>query len=93
MRINSWRGQIWININYLALRSLHHYMQIDGPFADQAKDIYRELRNNVVSNVIKQYRETGYIWEQYNDETGKGSGCYPFTGWSALFVTIMAEKY
>lgn len=88
-----WRGQIWININYLALRSLHHYMRADGPYADQAKEIYQELRKNVVSNVIKQYKVTGYLWEQYNDQTGKGSGCYPFTGWSALFVTIMAEKY
>lgn len=88
-----WRGQIWININYLALRSLHHYMKVEGPFAEQAKEIYQELRQNVVTNVIKQYKQTGYIWEQYNDQTGKGSGCYPFTGWSALFVTIMAEKY
>lgn len=88
-----WRGQIWININYLALKSLHHYSRIDGPFADQAKAIYHELRRNVVTNVIRQYKQTGYIWEQYNDVTGKGSGCYPFTGWSALFVTIMAEKY
>lgn len=88
-----WRGQIWININFLALRSLYHYSRADGPYADQAKEIYQELRKNVVSNVIKQYKVTGYIWEQYNDSTGKGSGCYPFTGWSALFVAIMAEKY
>lgn len=88
-----WRGQIWININYLALKSLFHYMHVDGPFAEQAKKIYEDLRNNVVNNVIKQYKTTGYVWEQYNDETGKGSGCYPFTGWSALIVAIMSEKY
>lgn len=88
-----WRGQIWININYLAVRSLHFYSRIDGPYADQAKEIYQELRKNVVSNIIKQYKTTGYIWEQYNDQTGKGSGCYPFTGWSALFVAMMSEKY
>jgi mannosyl-oligosaccharide glucosidase len=88
-----WRGQIWININYLALKSLHYYMHKSGPFADQAKEVYTDLRNNVVANIIKQYKLTGYIWEQYNDSTGKGTGCYPFTGWSALFVMIMSEKY
>lgn len=88
-----WRGQIWININYLALRSLHFYMSESGPFAEQAKDVYTQLRNNVVTNVIKQYNSTGFVWEQYNDQTGKGSGCYPFTGWSALFIMMMSEKY
>lgn len=87
-----WRGQIWININYLALKSLHYYKSQSGPFAEQAKDVYAELRKAVVTNVIKQYNSTGFIWEQYSDE-GKGSGCYPFTGWSALFVMIMSEKY
>lgn len=88
-----WRGQIWININYLALKSLRYYSQADGPYAEFAREIYTELRENVVTNIIKQYEKTGYIWEQYNDESGKGSGCYPFTGWSALFVMIMSEKY
>lgn len=68
-------------------------MNTPGRYSEQAKEIYSELRKNVVSNIIKQYKQTGYIWEQYNDETGKGSGCYPFTGWSALYVLIMAEKY
>jgi mannosyl-oligosaccharide glucosidase len=89
-----WRGQIWININYLVLKSLHHYMHQSGsPYAEQAKDVYKELRNNIVTNIIRQYKLTGYVWEQYNDQSGKGSGCYPFTGWSALFVMIMSEKY
>lgn len=88
-----WRGQIWINMNYLALKSLRYYSQIAGPHAALAKEIYLELRKNVVTNIIGQYEKTGFIWEQYNDETGKGSGCYPFTGWSALFVMIMSEKY
>ena len=68
-------------------------MHESGPYAEQAKDVYTELRNNIVTNVIKQYKITGYLWEQYNDQTGKGSGCYPFTGWSALFILIMGEKY
>lgn len=88
-----WRGQIWININYLTLKSLHHYKNLPGPYAAQAKEIYTELRDNVVNNIIKQYTQTGYIWEQYNDRTGEGSGCKPFTGWSSLVVLIMSEQY
>lgn len=88
-----WRGQIWININYLTLKSLHHYKNLPGPYSSQAKQIYTELRDNVVNNIIKQYTQTGYIWEQYNDRTGEGSGCKPFTGWSALVVLIMSEQY
>lgn len=88
-----WRGPIWININYLAVRALRHYASIDGPYRDQAANLYQELRANLIGNVYRQYMETGYIWEQYNDSTGKGQGCYPFTGWSALVVLMMAEEY
>lgn len=88
-----WRGQIWINLNYLTLKALHHYGSQPGPFSDQAKKIYVELRNNVVSNIINEYTRTGFVWEQYNDKTGHGSGCHPFTGWTSLIVLIMAESY
>lgn len=88
-----WRGQIWININYLALKALHHYGNQPGPNSENAKKIYVELRRNLVNNLFKEYKRTGYIWEQYNDRTGEGSGCYPFNGWSALVVLMMSEQY
>ena len=88
-----WRGPIWINLNFLAVKALHHYSAVDGPFRERAVVIYRELRENLINNLFKQYTSTGYVWEQYDDKTGKGQGCYPFTGWSALVTLIMAEKY
>ncbi|XP_077157517.1 mannosyl-oligosaccharide glucosidase [Paroedura picta] len=88
-----WRGPIWININYLAVRALHHYSLLEGPFQEKAATLYRELRANLIANVFRQYMESGYLWEQYHDGTGKGQGCYPFTGWSALVVLMMAEEY
>ncbi|KAG7458588.1 hypothetical protein MATL_G00222070 [Megalops atlanticus] len=88
-----WRGPIWININYLAVRALHHYGNAEGPYREAAAALYQELRTNVVGNVYRQYLETGYIWEQYNDTTGRGQGSHPFTGWSALTVLMMAEQY
>lgn len=88
-----WRGPIWININYLAVRALHHYSSVDGPYKEKAAALYEELRTNIINNVYRQYVETGYIWEQYSDSTGRGQGSHPFTGWSALTVLMMAEHY
>jgi len=88
-----WRGPIWININFLAIRSLYHYSQVEGPHQNLAGQVYTRLREAVVGNVMKQYIKTGYVWEQYNDVTGDGQGCKPFTGWSALTVLIMGETY
>jgi len=88
-----WRGPVWININFLAIRSLHHYSQVEGPHQEEAGRVYRELRERVVGNVMKEYYRTGFVWEQYNDKTGEGQGCKPFTGWSALTVLMMGETY
>lgn len=89
-----WRGQIWININYLAIRALKYYAtQSSPPISDMANDAYSSLRRNVIQNILNQYKRTGYIWENYNDETGDGQGCHPFTGWSALVVLMMSEQY
>ena len=88
-----WRGPIWINMNYLAVRALQHYSNVKGPYQDLAKEIYKELRTNLINNIFANYKNTGYIYEQYNDKTGLGQGCYPFTGWSALVTLIMGEIY
>lgn len=88
-----WRGQIWVNLNFLAVKALHHYSNAEGPYKTQAEKIYRELRENVVRNVMNQYFKTGYVWEQYSDKTGEGSGCRPFNGWTSLVVLMMSEQF
>jgi len=88
-----WRGHIWMNINYLAVSSLHHYSKAAGPHAAKAADLYRQLRQNLVDNLFRNYQDTGYLWEQYNALTGKGQRSHPFTGWSALVVLMMSEQY
>ena len=88
-----WRGPIWININFLAVRALKHYSEKEGPFKAEAGEVYEKLRRALVENVAKEYKRTGYVWEQYDDRTGKGQGCRPFTGWSALTVLMMGESY
>ncbi|KAK7571777.1 hypothetical protein V9T40_014249 [Parthenolecanium corni] len=88
-----WRGSVWINMNYLIVRALKHYSTVLGPYSKKAESLYHELRKNVISNVYKEYKRTGYVWEHYNDLTGEGEGARPFTGWTSLVVLIMAEIF
>ncbi|XP_071696005.1 mannosyl-oligosaccharide glucosidase GCS1-like [Rutidosis leptorrhynchoides] len=88
-----WRGPIWMNMNYLILSSLHHYSKEEGPYREKAGAIYSELRGNIIRNVIKNYKQTGYLWEQYDQKKGNGKGAHPFTGWTSLVVLIMSESY
>ncbi|NWT75430.1 GCS1 glucosidase, partial [Prunella himalayana] len=88
-----WRGSVWVNINFLALRALRGYGREAGPHRERAAELYRELRHNLVANVFRQYEATGFLWEHYRDSDGAGQGCHPFAGWSALVVLAMAEDY
>ncbi|KAL6521507.1 ADP-ribosylation factor GTPase-activating protein gcs1 [Orobanche gracilis] len=88
-----WRGPVWMNMNYLVLSALDYYSQVDGPYRDLAKNIYNDLRNNLIRNVVSNYHQTGYLWEQYDQNKGKGKGARLFTGWTSVIVLIMAEAY
>uniref|UniRef100_A0A0C9R244 Mannosyl-oligosaccharide glucosidase n=1 Tax=Fopius arisanus TaxID=64838 RepID=A0A0C9R244_9HYME len=88
-----WRGAIWMNLNYLTLRALNHYSEVQGPYQAKAGRIYKELRENVIKNMMAQYKRTGFLWENYGDSYGEGKGSHPFNGWSSLVVMIMAEIY
>ncbi|SPQ21135.1 69ecd459-f685-4579-8bc8-fe9ee5bd7476 [Thermothielavioides terrestris] len=89
---NYWRGPVWINMNYLAIVQLYNVATQDGPHKETARDLYSRLRRNVVDTVFKSWEETGFAWEQYNPETGKGQRTQHFTGWTSLVVKIMAME-
>lgn len=88
-----WRGPIWMNMNYRILSALFHYSKEDGPYKDKARAIYDELRGNLIRNVVQNYHQTGFLWEQYDQKKGKGKGARLFTGWTSLVLLIMAEAY
>jgi len=91
---NYWKGPIWIQMNFLALKALYTtYAAVEGPYQQQSQEIYAELRRNVVDNVFKEYQRTGYVWEQYDAVTGEGRRSHPFTGWTSLVTLILSEKY
>ncbi|KAJ1328984.1 mannosyl-oligosaccharide glucosidase [Microdochium nivale] len=87
---NYWRSPVWINMNYLALQQLLNVAQQDGPFQAKAKKTYTSLRKNLVENIYNSWEETGFAWEQYNPDTGKGQRTQHFTGWTSLVVKMMA---
>lgn len=96
---NYWTGPIWLNMNYLAVVSLYHYSNHPEKYPMKATlrskicSAYTELRAGLVDMVVNSYNETGFIWEVYDGDSGRGSNNHPFTGWSALIVNIMAELY
>ncbi|KAF9050729.1 glycoside hydrolase [Hymenopellis radicata] len=91
---NYWKGPVWVQMNYLALKALHNtYAASPGPYQVRAREIYVELRKNIVDNVFKEYQRTGYVWEQYDALTGEGRRSHPFTGWTSLVTLILSEKY
>lgn len=91
---NYWRGPIWVNVNFMILRALKvYYMKKEGPFKKKSEKIYLELRENLVKNIYKNYQETGYFWEQYSSENGRGQRAHPFNGWSSMVLNIMSEIF
>jgi len=87
-----WRGAIWVNMNYLALRSLRRYSSAGGPHAMAAAEAADALQSALLDTLVGQYRERGYLWEQYDDGTGEGKGSHPFTGWTALLTLVAAGE-
>ena len=81
-------------MSYLSLRALRNkYATTSGPYQKKAQEIYEKLRKNVVDNTFKEYRKTGYVYEQYNPTDGHGQRGYPFTGWSSTVALMMAEIF
>lgn len=87
---NYWRSPIWININYMIIEQLLRLAQTPGPSQHRCREIYVDLRSNIVHTVFSAWMQTGYVWEQYDPVGGHGQRTQHFTGWTALVVKIMA---
>ena len=84
-----WRGHIWMNLNFLTLRGLYIHYKDNA----EAYSIYKEIRQNIINTVYKQWQKTGMFYEQYSDVTGEGLKAHPFNGWTALVNNIITENY
>jgi len=85
---NYWRGKVWININFLAVRSLEQLAARPGPLAEECGRAAAAIRRAVFGAVHAEWAATGTLWENY-DEAGRGTGTHPFTGWTALVATML----
>ncbi|KAF2427202.1 glycoside hydrolase [Tothia fuscella] len=88
---NYWRSPVWININYLILTQLLNFAESKDAGKNQktAARLYKELRGNLVRTVYDSWEETGFAWEQYDPESGRGQRTQHFTGWTSLIVKVM----
>ncbi len=88
-----WRGAVWININFLALKALRFYSNSEGPSSHSAGVLYTRLRENLLKTVLGGFQRTGFFFEQYDDVTGFGHRSHQFTGWTACILNIVSEVY
>lgn len=92
---NYWRGPIWMNINYLVLDALKYYypevVAASPKKTTEARSLYQALKENLINTVFHNWENSGYCYEQYSPEDGKGQGIEHFTGWTALVVNIMGR--
>lgn len=73
----NWRANTWVPINYMTVHGLRSYGYGDLA-ADLAMRTYKLFNRGVFS-------------EYYLSESGVGSGCKPFWGWSVLAIFLPSE--
>lgn len=78
-------------MNYLLFRALQAYGAGNGHVAMKSQYLATQLRCNLIKNIVHQYNAKGFLFENYDDLTGEGKGCHPFTGWTALLSLISMD--
>eukprot|EP01138_Halocafeteria_seosinensis_P002058 gb/GECG01002107.1/.p1 GENE.gb/GECG01002107.1/~~gb/GECG01002107.1/.p1 ORF type:complete len:881 (+),score=113.18 gb/GECG01002107.1/:1-2643(+) len=89
-----WRGKIWVNLNYLIWRGLRYYAhneRTSSQLKSQLFDVAEELRTNLVGNVVQQFQESGFLWENFDPDNGRGTGTHPFTGWTGALLPLLVR--
>ncbi|KAI6357977.1 hypothetical protein MCOR25_007491 [Pyricularia grisea] len=89
-----WRGAVWANLNVLAalrLADLGRASNGEEKIRARAKELGAELRKRLVETVYKNWKQTGFVWEQYSDKTGEGRRSRAFTGWTACVILLMGD--
>lgn len=76
-----WRGSVWAPTNTMVIRGLEKYGY---------HDLAREIALNHLENVVKVYKDTGTIWENYPpDSIDSGNADKKdFVGWSGIAPTL-----
>ena len=81
-----------IKINDLEIKNTSQKILIARQIQkDRSLRLYHELRKNILRSILSTYHNSGFFWEHYEDQEGKGTRGHPFSGWTALLINIMAE--
>ncbi len=72
---SNWLGPIWIIANYIIWKGLEKYGYCD--IADKQAE-------NIISLLANDYKLNGFIYENYNPETGNGVSGPGFWSWNLL---------
>ena len=51
------------------------------------------FRHPHIIQVLGEWERSGFLWEHYDDKSGRGLRSHPFTGWTSLILNVMAEQY
>ncbi|CAN5435159.1 hypothetical protein BH11BAC5_BH11BAC5_09380 [soil metagenome] len=84
-----WRGRIWAPMNFLVYLGMQQY---------DVKDARADLVNKSKNLLMKNWKENGGVFENYNAVTGKGDDVYNADGfyhWGALltFMEFIEKGY
>jgi putative isomerase len=84
-----WRGRIWAPMNFLVYLGMQNY---------NVKDARTDLINKSRNLLIKNWKENGGVFENYNSVTGKGNDVHNADGfyhWGALltFMEFIEKGY
>jgi len=80
---SSWRGPIWLPINYLLVEAIEPR---DPAFA-------ADLRQRLVELVENDWERTGRFHEYFHAETGEGLGADAQAGWTALVANLIRDGW
>jgi hypothetical protein len=85
---NYWRGRIWAPMNFLVYIGLRNY---------KLPVIQNELVNMSKNLLLKEWNANGYVFENYNANTGEGADVVSsdkFYHWGALlgFMSLIESK-
>lgn len=80
---SSWRGPIWLPINYLLVEALEPR---DPAFA-------ADLRERLVELVETDWERTGRFHEYFDAESGEGLGADAQAGWTALVANLIRDGW
>jgi len=80
---SNWLGPVWVPLQLLLVDAL---TEVDPTLAT-------DIRQRVVTNVEREWLETGRLWEYYDGDTGEGLGADAQAGWTAAVANLIAEGW